>query len=388
MTRESIVRLMLLVSADGLLALAATAQVPSRTAVEAMMGLPSTGDRLRGQMDTVGFVVTEQQAEEVVAAALSLEGHSLAEQDRRLGMTGGDGFVGGVCPHDDHLYASRVYIHLTERITAPRILLFGVFHRARTWRLEDRIVFDRFVAWHGPWGEVAVDPLREEIISALASDSSVTDNTMHCSEHSLEAIIPFLQRGHPDRTVVPILVPHMGWERIEQLTDELAAAVVALMRSKGWRLGRDLAVVVSSDAVHYGPDFDHAPFGTDAVAYQHAVERELALAGEYLEGELETSKLEGLFTTLVDPETLDYRLPWCGRFSVPFGLELLRKIALATDGRAPYGALLRYGTSLSEPELPVPAAVREAGLGYTAPSNFHHWVGYAAIGYQLPAAPD
>ena len=37
----------------------------------------------------------------------------------------------------------------------------------------------------------------------------------------------------------------------------------------------------------------------------------------------------------------------------------------------------------SEPELPVSTETRENGLGYTAPSNFHHWVGYAAIGYQL-----
>jgi len=69
---------------------------------------------------------------------------------------------------------------------------------------------------------------------------------------------------------------------------------------------------------------------------------------------------------------------------VPFGLEVLRKVALATEGQVPTGALLRYGTSLSEPELPVSDAVRAAGLGYTAPSNFHHWVGYVAVGYRLP----
>ena len=48
----------------------------------------------------------------------------------------------------------------------------------------------------------------------------------------------------------------------------------------------------------------------------------------------------------------------------------------------PTGHLLRYGTSLSEAEVPVSEATREAGLGYTAPSNLHHWVGYAAVGYR------
>jgi len=42
-------------------------------------------------------------------------------------------------------------------------------------------------------------------------------------------------------------------------------------------------------------------------------------------------------------------------------------------------------TSLSEPQLPVVQATRDAGLGTTAPSNLHHWVGYAAVGYSLAA---
>ena len=363
---------------------AAENQGPTRAEVEAMMGLPSEGDLVRGQLDTVGFVVERTAAEEVVAAAVQLERDSLAEQDGRLGMAPGDGFVGGVCPHDDHLYAGRVYVHLTERITAPRVLLIGVFHKARLWDLKDRIVFDAFEAWHAPWGPVRVDALRDELITALPPDSYVVNNTMHCREHSLEALLPFLQRGHPERTIVPILVPYMGWDRLTEITDRLASAVAEIMKANEWRLGRDLAVVVSSDAVHYGPDFDHAPFGTDAKAYEQAVARDVGLANDHLEGAIEATKLHGFLDTLVDPNDLSYRLPWCGRFSVPFGLELLRKIAVDSGEDIPGGTLLRYGTSLSEAELPVSAEAREIGLGYTAPSNLHHWVGYAAVGYLLP----
>jgi AmmeMemoRadiSam system protein B len=383
MRHSSVLWVTLLIAIPAGMIDAAETHGPTRAEVEAMMGLPSNGDRVRGQMDTVGFAVDAHQAEEVVSTALRLERENLAEQDRRLGMGPDDGFLGGICPHDDHLYASRVYVHLSERITAPRILLVGVFHRAKSWALEDRIVFDRFEAWHGPWGEIEVDPLRGELIQALSPESLVVDNAMHCREHSLEALLPFLQKGHLDRRIVPILVPHMGWQRIEALSDELARVLATIMDNRGWRLGRDIAVVISSDAVHYGPDFDHAPFGTDATAYQQAVSRDRQLVGEYLAGPLNAGKLRALFDALVDPTTLDYRLPWCGRFSVPFGLELLRKVSLATEGRVPKGALLRYGTSLSDPELPVSQSVRSAGLGYTAPSNFHHWVGYAAVGYRL-----
>ena len=125
---------------------------PSRAEVESEMGLPSDGDRVRGQRDTVGFVVHQRDAEDVVSTAVQLEERALERQDRKLGMASGEGFVGGICPHDDHLYASRVSVHLTERITAPRVVLIGVFHAARLWDLRDRLVFDSFAAWHAPFG--------------------------------------------------------------------------------------------------------------------------------------------------------------------------------------------------------------------------------------------
>jgi AmmeMemoRadiSam system protein B len=373
----------------GLLCLAAEepAPPPTRAEVEARMGLPSQGDRVRGMRDTVGFVVTAEQAEEVTGLVLRGERAALEEQDRRLGMNADSGFLGGVCPHDDHLYASRVYVHLTERITAPRVLLIGVFHGARYWKMENRLVFDAFENWHGPWGPVPVDALRGELLRALPEDTALVSNAMHGFEHSLEAIVPFLQHRNRDVSIVPILVPYMGWEELSALSDRLAEALTAAMRRHDWKLGRDVAIVISSDSVHYGEDFDHAPFGMDAEAYTRAVEREHVLIGEHLTGPLAPSKPRSFLERLVEPEDVrKYRIPWCGRFSIPFGLELLRKTARGLGDPVPVGHLLRYGTSLSEAEPPISEASRKAGLGYTAPSNFHHWVGYAAIGY-LPPQP-
>ena len=362
---------------------------PTRAEVEQSMGLRSEGDLVRGQKDTVGFVVDAAQARDVVQTAVALEQDALTAQDVRLGMSGDEGFVGGICPHDDHLYAGRVYVHLTERISAPRIILLGVFHRARVWNEEGHLVFDRFQAWHGPWGPVTVDGLREELEGGLAAEDYVVDNAMHCDEHSLEALVPFLQHGHPERTIVPILVPYMTWDRLQQLSDRFSQALATSLERHGWQLGRDVAVVVSSDAVHYGEDFDHAPFGTDAPAYEKAVARDRALATSYLQGALDANHLHTFFETLVDPTDVhSYRVPWCGRFSIPFGLEVLRKTAAASGTLTPTGFLLRYGTSLSEPVLPVTAATRDAGLGFTAPSNLHHWVGYAAVGYLPSASPQ
>ena len=147
--------------------------------------------------------------------------------------------------------------------------------------------------------------------------------------------------------------------------------------------------MISSDAVHYGEDFEHAPFGSNAAAYVRAEARDRELAERFLTGPLRQSDLQGLLHTLVDEtDVRRYRLPWCGRFSVPFGLEVLRKTAKRTGEPVPVGHLLRYGTSVSEAELPVTRETRDAGLGYTAPSNLQHWVGYAAIGYLAPRSPQ
>lgn len=351
---------------------AAAADPPTRQEVEQRMGLRSQGDLVRGQRDTTGYVVTAEQAEDLLRAVAPEPDETAAP------------LIGGICPHDDHLYSAALSMRLTSRITAPRIILIGVFHRARLWDLEDRLVFDSFQAWHGPWGPVVVDPLREEVLARLAPESFVVDNTMHATEHSLEGLMALLQHANHDLSIVPILVPYAGWERIEGLADELAGVLEEIMAKNGWQLGRDVAVVISSDAVHYGPDFEHAPFGTDANAYRQGVDRDLSLIRDHLEGPIRSQALRELLYTLVEADDLrSYRIPWCGRFSIPFGLELVRQLAIAQGLATPEGGLLGYGTSLSEPEPAVAQATRSAGLDYTAPSNLHHWVGFFSLGLSL-----
>jgi hypothetical protein len=61
---------------------------------------------------------------------------------------------------------------------------------------------------------------------------------------------------------------------------------------------------------------------------------------------------------------------------VPFGLAATLRLAERLESRSLTGTLLDYGTSVSETSIEV------KGLGATAPNNFHHFVGYAAIGYR------
>jgi AmmeMemoRadiSam system protein B len=230
---------------------------------------------------------------------------------------------------------------------------------------------------------VRVSPLRNELIARLPQEDVIVDNDMQTVEHSVEAIVPWLQAYDRDVEIVPILVPYMDWDTIDRLAGEVSTALVAIMKEKGWRLGRDVAIVASADAVHYGDagwgGATYADFGTGIDGYAKAVDRDRRLAGS-LAGTLRRAALRKFLYTCVDRDDVTkYKVTWCGRFSVPFGLDVASRTSEELDGRALVGTVLGYGTSVAEVSLDLDAI---PGLGMTAPNNLHHWVGYASIGYR------
>lgn len=346
------------------------------------VGIPPA-DGQRGQMDTVGFVTTAAQMDSVLAQARALAAPRRAE----LAAAGWDtsaALRAAVCPHDDYYYASRLYSLVLPQVKAKTVLLCGVFHKARVFDCRDRLVFDSFDSWRGPYGPLPVSDLRAELLARLPREDVYIDDDMHQVEHSLEAITPWLQALDPGVEIVPILVPYMDWETGDRLAGELSDALVEVMRERGWSLGRDVAIVVSADAIHYGDagwgGSSYADLGTDPAGYARAVERDRALAETTLCGPIEKQKLREFLYTCVEPEDVTrYKLTWCGRFSIPFGLGVAMRVGEALDGSAPAGTLLGYGTSLGEISVDLEAV---PGLGTTAPNHLHHWVGYPAIGYR------
>ncbi|MBN2430003.1 MAG: AmmeMemoRadiSam system protein B, partial [Acidobacteria bacterium] len=284
----------------------------------------------------------------------------------------------------DYGYAGRLYQLVMPRITAKRVIIFGVFHKARVFECRDRLVFDDFRTWRGPFGAIPVSDLRAAIIQQLDSTDYIISNDMHTVEHSVEAVVPWLQAYNPDVEIVPVLVPYMEWPTLQTLSDRLSAALADICRRNGWEPGRDLAVVVSCDAVHYGDegwgDSNYAAFGTDVLGYQQAVQRDRNIAEQLLSGPITPDKLHDfLYTCVAERDVTHYQVTWCGRFSVPLGLDVARRLVRLLADRPLTGYLLDYGTSVSESTLDLSAA---EGMGFTAPNNFHHFVGYAAMGYR------
>ena len=347
------------------------------------MGIPPEGFQ-RGQMDTVGYVTTAVQMDSVLAQCRRLSAPRREALDGPPGGTPPEPFVAAVCPHDDYYYAGRLYDLVLPRIQARTVVIFGVFHKARVFGCRDKLVFDSFRTWRGPYGPVPVSPIREEILRRLPPTDYVVDDDMQTVEHSVEAMIPFLQAGNRDVQIVSILVPYMNWETMERLAGDLEAALEEIARAHSWRLGRDLAFVISSDAVHYGDSgwggSDFAEFGTDLEGYRMAVGRDKEMAESLLCGVVRRERLKTFLYTCVDKtDVMRYRVTWCGRFSVPFGLNVVSRLTQALESRPLTGFLRDYGTSVSEASLNVTGL---GSLGPTAPNNFHHFVGYAAIGYR------
>ncbi len=350
---------------------------PTLEEVRRTMGIPSHGD-MRGQQDAVGFASTAVQMEK------TWELSATPPAPEKLGEAPPPGVAGVICPHDDYLYAGRVYRQVLPLVTAKTVILVGVFHGWRKFAAHDVLVFEDYRAWRTPDGEVPVSGLRTEIIAHLGKDEFVQNDAWHDSEHSLEALLFWLRHVRPDLEIIPVIVPVMHFSRMDTLASHLGAAIAAVTASHGLVLGKDLAIAISSDAVHYGNDFQYVAFGEGGVdAYVKACDQDKGLLRGVLAGDVTTAKAEQFFATCVKEDLpAEYRLPWCGRFSIPFGLLLLEHTTAALGLPTPVGHPLCYGTSISGPEL----KVRELGMGSTAQANLYHFVGYPAVAYTVGAA--
>ena len=306
--------------------------VPTLEETRKAMGIPSAGD-LRGQQDAVGFASRPDQ----MAKVWDLSGAPPAAE--ALGPKPAPGVAGAICPHDDYLYAGRVYRELIPLVTAKTVVLVGVFHRYRRYGARNVMVFDSYRAWHAPDGDLKVSALRDEVLAQLDPAEISRDPAWQDSEHSLEAIAYWLKHQDPNVEILPVILPSAPFPRLEAMAGHLGKALAATMKKRGLTLGKDVAIVISSDGIHYGADFHYSPYGEGGVEpFLKAMDRDRQLLKGPLAGEVTVAKARTFFETMVDPDKPDdYRMPWCGRFSIPFGLVLLETTSRELGLKPPTG---------------------------------------------------
>ncbi len=347
---------------------------PPADSVRREMAIPSH-DGVRGRIDSTGYALHASQMARVWELSAS------PPAPRPLGPAPPAGVAAVICPHDDFSFAGRVYRRVLPLVTARTVVLIGVFHGYWRFGEHDRLVFDPYREWTAPDGQVRVSPLRQALLARLPRADWIQDSTAHDFEHSLEPLVCWLRHIRADVEIVPIIVPSARFERLEALADHLGDALAAELAARGWRLGRDVAIAISADAIHYGPDFQQHTFGAGGVeAYRRATAKDRGLLTG-LRGPLETEKIRALYATFVDPEHPDtYRWTWCGRFSIPLGLLTLQRLARGAGGAT--GWPVTYATSISGPEL----GLRDIGMAPTAPSNLYHFVGYPGAAFTVGAS--
>jgi AmmeMemoRadiSam system protein B/AmmeMemoRadiSam system protein A len=111
-------------------------------------------------------------------------------------------------------------------------------------------VTGELTAYETPLGLVPID--RDACDQLLKHRLFQSNPAVDRKEHSLENLLPFLQRALEEFRLVPLLVGQIS-EMSEDEYTEAAKAIIPLLDS-------DTLLVASSDFTHYGAYFDYVPF--------------------------------------------------------------------------------------------------------------------------------
>ncbi len=335
---------------------------------------------IRPPVDTIGFAQYGWQVDSVLARIARLQPEKLSDASTVFNQS--EALRMAISPHDDYSYAGYLYPALLQHVKSDLVIIFGVGHKAKSFGLEDKIVFGSSWRWKSPGGSVEVSRLQKSLLKKLPEDMFIVNDSLMNVEHSLEALVPFLEHYNNDVKIIPIVVPYMSYDRMEAIAEALAPAIEKTMKNARLPWGSGWSIVISTDAVHYGNEDwggkNYDRFGVDSVGYRQAVDYEEHIMNDMLAVKLSPVKIKTFSNCMVqDSDYHEYKWTWCGRYAVPLGLLTAYRISEIT-GEPLTGIAAGYSTSIAN--LPIP--VSDLGMGVTAPAKLTHWVGYAAVGYR------
>jgi len=169
--------------------------------------------------------------------------------------------VAGIVPHAGWVYsgptAAKVFAAVHARSAPRTFVLFSAVHR---WgALQAAVYADG--AWATPLGEAKVDSDLAQMVLKEGAGRLVDAPEAHAGEHSVEVQVPFLQYLFPQALILPIMVP----------PDEQAVHVGEAVGRAVAGIGKDVAVIGTTDLTHYGATYyNFAPAGTGEEALEWA----------------------------------------------------------------------------------------------------------------------
>ena len=164
-------------------------------------------------------------------------------------------------PHAGHVYCGNVIGDTLAVTTLPRTVV--ILCPSHTGQGAPLAVWPEG-AWQTPLGSVSVDA---SLAAALidSGGSYVADVRAHAREHSIEVLLPFLQRTMPEVAIVPVVVS-VSPDRL-QAAGECLAHVVQASAYDG-----KTAILVSSDMHHYGDEALTLQLDTVAIDLIHRLD--------------------------------------------------------------------------------------------------------------------
>ena len=330
---------------------------------------------IRPIRDDIGFCWTALEMDNLI--------DYLSKNNKDESGSGANNLAAAISVHDDYLYAGNIYYPLFKNIQTKEVVIFGVTHgsvKKEMGTLSDILIFDEFDMWRGPYSEVGISPLREIIKSKLPKEDFLISNKAHGIEHSIEAMIPFLQYYNRDIKITPIMVTQMTFEKMEEVSARLGNIISDYITENKLVIGKDIFFLISNDANHYGEDFNNSPYGLDENAHKIATANDRRILDQNLTGKINASVLKNLTAEIWPGPDSKKPVPlWCGRYPITLGLLTLTKIMGGFRLGEPVGKLFRYSDTVTEKVLPI----KNTSMGLTAVFNYRHWCGWFSEGFYI-----
>lgn len=291
--------------------------------------------------------------------------------------------IGAISVHDDYLYAGKVYYPLYKNIRTKEVLIFGVTHgtiRKELGTIKNVLILDEYDEWKGTYSNVKISPLRELLKNGLDKEDFIVSNRAHSIEHSIEALIPFLQYYNREVKITPVMVTQLSPDKTEKISSTMSKIITNYILANNLIPGKDIFFLISNDANHYGEDFKNAPWGMNLEAHDLATKNDKKIIAENLTGDLTASKIHTLENEILPDSNSSKQIPlWCGRFPISLGLRTIKKIVEFSSKHKLTGELFKYSDSLTEKVLPI----ENTSMGLTAIFSTKHWCGWFTLGLYL-----
>lgn len=207
-----------------------------RTPAVAGTFYPASVPDVHAALDQAFAAASQVAASHVVESAR--EQPSALKEMRDL--VGNPGVKALIVPHAGWIFsgstAANAFRLLEGRLGIERVVILGPAHRV--W--VPGLAMSSNSAWTTPLGNIRVHYPEE--LQALPFVE--TNDSTHAHEHSIEVLIPFIQRMLGDVTITPIVVGGAGPEQVAQALDAV------------WG-GPETLILISTDLSHY-LDYAHA----------------------------------------------------------------------------------------------------------------------------------